>query len=89
MTLGEIEKILIDTVCEIQAISGRESVPVTATTRPMEDVPGFDSLNCVEATIDALGKLGIDADFNNVFADDNEALSIKQAAVRLMALMKK
>ena len=84
MNQTQIEKMLIDIVCNLQELSGREKVEVSAKTNPIEDVPGFDSLNCVEATIEATEHLNRNLDFNNVFFDDNKALTIQQAAVRLM-----
>lgn len=89
MNQTEIEQMLIDIVCNLQELSGREKVEISAGTRPIEDVPGFDSLNCVEATIDAVDKLDKNLDFNNVFFDDNKALTIQQAAVRLLSCITK
>ena len=56
---------------------------MTEDTTPLEDLPDFDSLNGVEATVDVLEQLGLDVDFNNVFVKDGEALTIREAAVRL------
>lgn len=85
----EIEKILIDIVCNIQELSGREKVEISTGTRPLEDIPGFDSLNCVEATIDAIDRLDKNLDFNNIFFDDNKALTIQQAALRFVSCITK
>lgn len=87
MNQSQIEKMLIDIVCDLQELSGREKVDVTVGTNPIEDVPGFDSLNCVEATIEATGRLGRDLDFNNMFFENNKALTIQQAAIRLLNRM--
>ena len=89
MSQTQIEKMLIDIVCNLQEISGREKVEVSAGTSPIEDVPGFDSLNCVEATIEATDRLDKNLDFDNVFFDDNKALTIQQAAVRLLSSITK
>ena len=89
MKQDEIEGMLIAVVCELQELSGREAIPVSATTRPVLDMPGFDSLNGVEATIDALDRLKLDLDFNNVFVENDKALTIRQAASRLVACMAK
>ena len=87
MNQKDMEQILINIVCNIQKISGREEVPVTADTKPVLDIPGFDSLNGVEATVEVLDQLGIDLDFNNVFVEDDSALTIQQAATRLINAM--
>jgi len=89
MNKEEIEQMLINVVRELQELSGRDMVKISVGTRPIEDVPGFDSLNCVEATIDAASRLGKEVNFNNVFFDDNKSLSIQEAAVRLMGEIQK
>lgn len=89
MIQTEIEQMLIAVVCDIQRLSGREAVPVSVATCPIYDMPGFDSLNGVEATVDALGRLGLDLEFNNVFVEQDKALTIQQAAARLFGCIPK
>lgn len=89
MNKEEIEQMLINVVRELQELSGREMAEISVGTRPTEDIPGFDSLNCVEATIDAASRLGKEVNFNNIFFDDNKALSIQEAAVRLLGEIQK
>ena len=84
MTQVEMEKMLIDAVSKIQELSGREKVDVTSGTRPVLDMPGFDSLNGVETTVDIFDRLKLDLDFNNVLVDDGKALTVAQAATRLL-----
>jgi acyl carrier protein len=83
MDQNAVEHALIKIVCDLQKLSGRDEVPVSASTRPISDMPGFDSLNGVEATVDILDQLKIEADFNNVFAEEDRSLTIKEAATRL------
>ncbi len=85
MTQAEIERMLIEVVCQIQEISGREGVDVTSDTRPVLDMPGFDSLNGVESTIELSGRINKDVPFNNIFVEESKALSIRQAGTRLLA----
>lgn len=85
MNQTQIEEMLINIVCNLQDLSGREKVEVSAKTSPIEDVPGFDSLNCVEATIEATERLNRNLNFDDVFFDDNKALTIQQAAARIMS----
>ena len=87
MKQTDVEKMLIEIVSDLQKSSGREVVKVTPKTRPFVDMPDFDSLNGVEATVDILDKLGLDLSFNNVFAENDKALSISEAAARLMRSM--
>lgn len=89
MNKEEIEQMLISIVRELQELSGREMAEISVETRPAEDIPGFDSLNCVEATIDAASRLDKEVNFNNVFFDDNKSLSIEEAAARLWGEIQK
>lgn len=84
MNQTEMEQMLIGIVRDLQELSGREATEISAVTRPVEDIPGFDSLNCVEATIDAASKLNKEIKLNNIFFEDNKSLSIKEAATRLL-----
>jgi acyl carrier protein len=83
MTNSELEALLIELVCTLQKISGRELVAIDANTKPVLDVPGFDSLNGVEVTVEVMDRLKIETAFNNVLVDDDRALTISQAAERL------
>jgi hypothetical protein len=87
MNLEDIEKLLIDVTCSLQEMSGREVVNLTSESSPLLDMPGFDSLNGVEATVDALSRLDLELDVINIFADDNKALTIREAAKRILASM--
>jgi len=89
MTKSEIEQLLIKIVCGLQDLSGREKVEVTPGTRPIHDLPGFDSLNGVEATIEVGDELHLEFDFNNVLVADEKVLTIEQAATRLLDCMAK
>lgn len=89
MNPSEIETILITTVREIQQSSGRAEVEVSGDTRPVQDMPGFDSLNGVESTIEASHTLGIELDSNNIFVDDGKALTIAEAAKRIYEALPK
>jgi acyl carrier protein len=83
MTKSELEVLLIELVCMLQEMSGRGRFSVDANTKPVLDVPGFDSLNGVEVTVEVMDRLKIELDFNNVLVEDERALTIAQAAERL------
>lgn len=83
MKQAEIEQMLIKVVCDIQEQSGREVVDVCGETCPILDLEDFDSLNGVEATVDVFDQLELELDFNNVFVEGNQALTITQAAKRI------
>lgn len=89
MTKTDIEQMLIEAICKIQELSGREKVPVDAKTRPVLDLPDFDSLNGVEITVELMDRLKVDLDFNNVLVEDNTVLTISQAAARLQIYLPK
>ena len=89
MKLEDIEKLLIDVACDVQKMSGREVVNLTSESRPLLDMPGFDSLNGVEATVDALNRLKLDLDFIDIFVDEEKALTIREAATRILGCMPK
>lgn len=87
MTKAELESVLAEIVRDLQVASGRAAPAVGAAHRPILDVDGFDSLNGVEATIELSSRLGQEFDFNNVFSEGSKALSISEAADRVLACM--
>lgn len=89
MTQADAEAMIIDVVCNIQQVSGREAVAVGSTSCPLTDMPGFDSLNGVEATIEVMDRLKVSFDFNNVLVDDSKALTIAESAARLLSCLPK
>lgn len=87
MTQSEIETVLISVVRELQALSGRVEVNVTKDTCPLNDMPGFDSLNGVEATIEVVDRLKIKIEDNDIFAENGNALTIAAAGARILIAM--
>ena len=87
MDRQEVENLLINVVSEIQKISGRDNVEVTSSSKPLLDMPGFDSLNGVEATVEVLSKLNLQLDIVSIFANDIGAISIGEAAEIVMSHM--
>ncbi len=59
----------IDAVRQIQQESMRPVAQFTAATRPLEDIEGFDSLNCVEAAVKLTEMLNVDIP-DSVFIPD-------------------
>ncbi len=91
MSLKDIEQIIIDVLNEIQIISGRETIPMSSATCAIGDLPGFDSLNGIEATLDISTKLGYDFDVDNLLVaeEGHRALTIGEIAERARDLMEK
>ena len=74
---------VLQTVTQIQEVSGRSSAGISVSTRPVRDVEGFDSLCGVEATIMLSESLGVALpdDYNPFISDDGErALSVGEIA---------
>ena len=60
MTRQQAEAAVIGAIAEIQEMGGRECPKITGKTIPIGGVPGFDSLNGLEATIFIDQRLGIE-----------------------------
>jgi acyl carrier protein len=88
MTQLEIEVLLIKAIASIQEQSGRPHVEIGSDMIPFDDLEGFDSINGVEVTVDIMEQMQIELKFNNVFALDDKALTIKAAAERICETLK-
>lgn len=93
MARDEILKCLVETVAEVQTLSGCAAVNITAELCPIYDLEGFDSLRGVETTILLSEKLKCKFKAGkkdvNVFIskDGRRALRIEEAASRLLELI--
>ena len=78
----------IDAVKQIQQESMRPVAEFTAATRPLEDIEGFDSLNCVEAAAKLTEMLNVDIP-DSVFIPDIGASSptFEQIGDRLLEIV--
>lgn len=88
MTQTEAEQMLIKLTKQIQTISGRPEQEINGSTRPILDLEQFDSLNGVELTVEVADTVKFEPAFNNILVADNKALSITEAAQRLLEQMK-
>lgn len=82
---------VVQAVAHVQEVSGRSSVGIGATTRPVGGVEGFDSLSGVEATVMLSESLGVDLpDDYNPFISRNgkRALTIDEIADNLSTYIK-
>ena len=83
MDKQEVITKVVRTVSHVQELSGRSSVDIGASTRPVRDMEGFDSLSGVEATVMLSESLGVDLpdDYNPfVSKDGKRALSVGEIA---------
>ena len=91
MDRQEIVTKVIETVVQVQDVSGRSSAGVGVSTRPVGGVEGFDSYSGVEATVILSVCLGIDLpnDYNPfVSSDGKRALSVGEIADDLSIYVK-
>lgn len=80
---------VIDAVRQVQELSGREVGAISASTHPLRDVEGFDSLGGIEATVILSESMGQGLP-DNVFVseDGRQTLSIGEIADDLCEAMK-
>jgi hypothetical protein len=94
LSLQTLEKRLIECLQHVQDLSGAESVGITADTCPIKDLPGFDSLRGVEATVYLSAELNIEIDTSdgsvNLFIseDGRRALRVREIGERILTLVK-
>jgi len=88
MSRKEIVGLIIEKVVEIQELSGRPTSDMTGRTRPLLDVPGFDSLNGLELTIMLTAVLRIDSRSTLCTSEDGRRLlRISEMADKVQVLM--
>ena len=86
MDRQEIVTKVVQTVTQVQEVSGRSSAGIGPSTRPVGGVDGFDSLSGVEATVMLSESLGVDLpdDYNPFISKDGKrALSVGEIAENL------
>ncbi len=85
-----VERVIIEVLVGIQTISSRTSAPIDRETKPIGDLPGFDSLSGLEATVELAGRLECAIpDDVNLFVHERgtRALRVREIAQRLHKLM--
>lgn len=74
---------------EIQAMSGRERCEIVSGTKPIGDVPGFDSYSAIEATVLLAERLSVDVPGDaNIFINQagDMALTVAEIAERIIEI---
>ena len=91
MTSAEIEKLIIETLTELQAGTGEPGAEMTAATKPLADLGFFDSLLAIETTLALEQKLKCKCSNDNAFVEKGSAklLTIAQIAARLAQIQGK
>ena len=85
MTKSEIEKIIIETLRELQTGSGDTECEITRVVVPLSELGFFDSLLAIETTIVLEERLGCSCGDDSVFKNKatEEPLTIAEIASRL------
>ncbi len=89
MTRQQAEAAVIGVIVEIQEMSGRQCFNIGSNTKPIGDVPEFDSLNAFEATVYGAARLRMDIpNEENIFTNEagDRARSVREIAGRLMEI---
>ncbi len=80
-TKAQITEVVAEVLAEIQASSGREPVAITGQTCPIGDLPDFDSLNGVEATVELADRLGVEIPGVNVFVNEKGTKALRVSEI--------
>jgi acyl carrier protein len=90
MTNADIEKIIIETLLELQAGSEEPGCEITPKTAPLIDLGFFDSLLAIETTIALEEKLGCSCGEGSVFKQKGtkQPLTISEIALQLAQISK-
>jgi len=92
MNSATLKEKLIAVIGQIQASSNIECPPLTGTTRPVDDVPKFDSKICLVATTILSTEIGVAIPNDvNIFVDKTTKTprSIDEAAAFVCELLQK
>lgn len=88
----EAFKLVVQAINRIQQLSGRAVVPIVSNTRPIGDLPDFDSANGLELTCELAEYLVVEIPLDEnilVSKDGSESLTVGDVAARLCALVNK
>ena len=85
MKKDKVVVMVVEILHEIQDSSGRDCNELTSQSCPIGDLPGFDSLNGVEATVELAERVGLKSADVNLFVNErgDRALSVGVIADRV------
>lgn len=83
---ADIERVLLETLREVQQLSGHEWCSLTRDSTPIGTLAEFDSLMGIEATVIVEEKLKVKLDLDSLFVSEGggRALSVQQICARLI-----
>ncbi|HTB76101.1 MAG TPA: hypothetical protein VK762_22785 [Polyangiaceae bacterium] len=91
MNVDDVARVITKVLEDLQRNSGRPCGSLTATTTPIGDLAGFDSLSGIEATVMIETTLGRTFKTDNVLVQDTaegrRALTVGEAASQIVKLM--
>ena len=71
MNGNEVEQTIVEVLTKIQAMSGLDCPAIDSRTRPLWDLPQFDSLIALVATVELAARLNCEIPEDvNIFVDD-------------------
>lgn len=90
MEKEEIKRVLVEVLTEVQKNSGHPTVEIDDDTGPIGDLPGFDSLTGIEATVELGRRLGREINLENIFVNEkgNRALRVSEIAAQLFNILR-
>lgn len=84
-----VRQSVIEAILDIQRESGWPAQAIGGQTCPITDLPGFDSLNCVEATMLVSERLGVEIEILPLInRTSRKALSINEIAAAIFRSLK-
>ena len=88
MTFAEVRSIVLEVLAEVQTAISDAPIPVTDATRPIGEIPMFDSILSEDTTVTLLQRLGVTAnDAPNPFIVAGQAARVGQVVQALSALV--
>lgn len=80
MTRTDVEALVLQVLTAIQERTNLVPTPVDNTTCPLRDLPNFDSLLALEASVELEGELGCESE-ENLFFDDQTKRPLRVAEI--------
>jgi acyl carrier protein len=89
MDRRQIQRVLIEVLNQIQTDGGHPLVDMNEDTCPLDEIPGFDSLTAIEATIELASRLGHEIPRENIFVNNEgkRILCIREISEQLHKML--
>lgn len=89
MARQQIQQLLMEVLTQIQLDGGHPLVDMNEDTCPLDEIPGFDSLTAIEATVELVRRLEREIPAESIFvnSEGKRILSIREITERLYELL--